>query len=128
DYKALPIFDDAKHWLDIYFSGQAPDFTPKLKIPGSEFQKLVYEIVLTIPFGDVMTYSEIAEVIAEKRGLASMSPQAVGGAVGCNSIPLIIPCHRVIGKNGKLVGYFGGIDRKKKLLMLEGVDMSKLSV
>lgn len=126
EYKALPVFDDAKRWLDIYFSGKAPDFTPKLKILGSEFQKSVYEIVLSIPFGHVITYSDIAGIIAKKRGIPRMSAQAVGGAVSCNPIPIIIPCHRVIGKNGKLTGYsggLGGIERKRKLLMVEGLDI-----
>ena len=123
EYKALPVFDDAKRWLDVYFSGKSPEFTPKLKIKGSDFQKSVYEAMLKIPFGHVMTYSEIAEVIAKSRNMPNMSARAVGSAASRNKILLIIPCHRVIGKNGKLTGYAGGLERKRKLLMIEGIDI-----
>ncbi len=126
EYKALPVFDDAERWLDVYFSEKSPEFTPKLKITGTEFQKSVCEIMLKIPFGHVMTYSEIAGIIAKSRNIPNMSARAVGGAAARNQISIIIPCHRVIGTNGKLTGYGGGIDRKKKLLMLEGVDISKI--
>ena len=120
DYKPLAVFDEAKNWLDVYFSGHSPNFTPKIKISGTEFQKSVYKIVSSIPFGQVMTYSEIAEIIAKSQGVSKISARAVGGAVSHNKILLIIPCHRVIGKNEKLTGYAGGIERKRKLLMLEG--------
>lgn len=126
--KALSVFDEADRWLDIYFSGHAPEFTPKIKISGSDFQKTACEAMQKIPFGEVKTYSEIADVIAKSRGLTKMSAQAVGGAASRNKICLIIPCHRVIGSNGNLTGYGGGIERKKKLLMLEGVDTAKLSM
>ncbi len=119
--KELPIFAQTCHWLDIFFSGRKPDFTPRLKMNTSPFRKAVWEILLTIPFGKTMTYGEIAKLIAQKRGIAQMSAQAVGGAVGHNSISLIIPCHRVVGPKGKLTGYAGGLDKKAKLLRLEGV-------
>lgn len=119
--KELPIFTQTCHWLDIYFSGKAPDFTPRLKMNTTPFRKVVWDVMLTIPFGKTMTYGEIARLIAQKRGIAQMSAQAVGGAVGHNSISLIIPCHRVVGPKGKLTGYAGGLDKKAKLLRLEGV-------
>lgn len=124
--KGLPIFAETKRWLDIYFSGRAPDFTPQLHMFCSDFRKAVWEIMLTIPYGRTMTYGEISEEIAKQRGLKRMSTQAVGGAVGHNSISLIIPCHRVVGTNGSLTGYAGGIDKKIWLLEHEGVEMDGL--
>ena len=94
----------------------------------TEFRKAVWEIMLTIPFGKTMTYGEIAEKIAKQKGLTRMSAQAVGGAVGHNSISLIIPCHRVVGTNGSLTGYAGGIDKKVQLLMLEKADMTNFFI
>lgn len=126
--KSLAIFDDTARWLDIYFSGSEPDFMPKININGTPFRKSVAEIMLTIPYGKTMTYGEIARKIAEQRGSNKMSAQAVGGAVGHNPISIIIPCHRVVGTNGSLTGYAGGIDRKIQLLKLERADMSKLFV
>ena len=123
-----PVLAEAKRWLDIYFTGKEPDFLPPLHPTGSEFRKAVWEILLQIPYGQTTTYGEIARQLAEKQGLARMSAQAVGGAVGHNKISIIIPCHRVVGTNGSLTGYGGGIDRKLKLLTLEGVDMSRLFV
>lgn len=117
--RELPIFEQAKHWLDIYFTGRMPDFTPPLKIDATPFRRAVWEILLAVPFGETITYKEIAAQIAERRGQNSMSAQAVGGAVGHNPISLMIPCHRVVGSDGSLTGYAGGIDRKKKLLALE---------
>ena len=122
--KRLEIFDITDKWLDIYFSGKEPDFTPPLSMKTTEFRKKVWKILLTIPYGKTMTYGEIAEKIAKDSGKAKMSAQAVGGAVGHNSISLIIPCHRVVGTNGSLTGYAGGIEKKKKLLELEKTDMS----
>lgn len=124
----LPIFEQTDKWLDIYFSGKEPDFTPSLYMKTSEFRRAVWEIMLTIPYGKTMTYGEIADKIANERGIARMSAQAVGGAVGHNSISLIIPCHRVVGANGSLTGYAGGIERKVKLLELEHTDMIRLFV
>ena len=124
----LPVFDQTVQWLNIYFSGKAPGFTPPLNMKTTPFRKEVWEILLTIPFGRTMTYGEIADKIARQNGLSRMSAQAVGQAVGHNAISLIIPCHRVVGANGSLTGYAGGIDKKAKLLALEQVDMSSLFV
>ena len=126
--RELPVFESAKHWLDIYFSGNEPDFTPPLNFIGTEFQKEVWEILLTIPYGRTMSYGEIAKRIAGKRGTEHLSAQAVGGAVGHNKISVIVPCHRVVGSNGSLTGYAGGIDKKIRLLELEKTDMKGLSV
>lgn len=122
--KSLPVFEQTARWLDIYFSGNAPDFTPPLCLQTTPFRKAVWEIMLTIPFGKTMTYGEIAQRIAKQKGISKMSAQAVGGAVGHNSISIIIPCHRVVGTNGNLTGYAGGIDKKVQLLTLEKNDMS----
>lgn len=126
--ESLPIFRETVRWLDTYFRGRAPSFTPKLKLSGSDFQKRVCEIVLTIPFGKTITYGEIAAQIARERGISRMSAQAVGGAVGANPILIIVPCHRVIGAGGNLTGYGAGMERKIQLLKLEKVDMTKLFV
>ena len=126
--KELPIFEQTKEWLDVYFAGKAPDFTPPLRMKTTEFRRAVWEIMLTIPFGKTMTYGEIAEKIAKQKGLSHMSAQAVGGAVGHNSISLIIPCHRVVGTNGSLTGYAGGIDKKVQLLTMEKADMTNLFI
>ena len=117
--KGLPVFDEADRWLDVYFSGKAPDFTPKLRMKTTEFRKAVWEVLLTIPFGQTTTYGEIAVIIAKQKGMNRMSAQAVGGAVGHNAISLMIPCHRVVGANGSLTGYAGGIGKKMKLLEME---------
>ena len=122
----LPVFDETCRWLDVYFSGKAPDFTPALTIRTTAFRKAVWEILLTIPYGQTITYGEIAKRIARQMGLAQMSAQAVGGAVGHNAISLVIPCHRVIGADGGLTGYAGGIEKKVQLLKLEKADMSAL--
>jgi len=122
----LAVFDQTKRWLDLYFSGREPGFMPALNPAGSAFRRAVWEILLKIPYGKTTTYGQIAREIAAARGLAKMSAQAVGGAVGHNEISIIIPCHRVVGTHGSLTGYAGGIDRKIKLLQLEGVDMQGL--
>ena len=119
--KDLPVFDQTDRWLDIYFSGKEPAFTPALSVQGTAFRKAVWDTLLTIPYGQTMSYGKIASLIASQQGMASMSAQAVGGAVGHNPISLIIPCHRVIGSDGSLVGYAGGLDRKLALLKLEGI-------
>lgn len=121
----LPIFEQTINWLDIYFSGKAPDFTPPLNLQTTEFCKSVCKIMLTIPYGQTMTYGEIAGIIAKQKNLTRMSAQAVGGAVGRNPISIIIPCHRVIGANGSLTGYAGGLDKKIKLLKLENANLFK---
>lgn len=116
----LPIFDETKRWLDEYFMGKQPSFTPSLHLVGTDFQKEVWQILCTIPYGQTTTYGDIAKRIATIHGRQSMSAQAVGGAVGHNEISIIVPCHRVLGANGSLTGYAGGIERKQRLLELEG--------
>ena len=123
-----PVLSEAKRWLDIYFTGREPDFTPPLHSIGSVFRQAVWEILLQIPYGQTTTYGEIAQQLAAKLGLPRMSAQAVGGAVGHNEISIIIPCHRVVGTSGSLTGYAGGIDKKVKLLELEHTDMTHLFV
>ena len=122
--KETDILMQAKKWLDIYFSGHEPDFLPPLHVEGTSFHREVCEIMLSIPYGKTMTYGEIAQTLASRRGITKMSARAVGGAVGHNEISIIIPCHRVIGANGNLTGYGGGISRKVRLLELEGVNMT----
>lgn len=125
----LPVFRETKRWLDSYFAGKMPDFTPPLSMKnGSAFRQEVWKILLTIPYGKTMTYGEIAACIAKQRGLKRMSAQAVGGAVGHNPISIIVPCHRVIGTNGNLTGYAGGLNKKIELLKLEHMDMSRFYI
>ena len=117
--KNLDVFRQTDLWLDIYFSGKEPDFTPPLRMRGSEFRQEVWQILLTIPFGKTTTYGEIAKILADRRGTNTMSAQAVGGAVGHNPISLIVPCHRVLGANRALTGYAGGLEKKAWLLDME---------
>lgn len=125
----LVIFKETSHWLDIYFSGKNPDFVPKYKIANvTPFRQHVIDVMNTIEFGETLTYGDIAKTIAEERGLKRMSAQAVGGAVGWNPICIIIPCHRVVGANGNLTGYGGGIRNKIALLASEKNDVSKFSI
>lgn len=112
------VFDQTRNWLDLYFGGARPNFSPRLKLSESPFRRRVQEILLEIPYGETRSYKDIAEQIARETG-RKMSAQAVGGAVGHNAISIIVPCHRVVGSNGKLVGYAGGIFRKLALLELE---------
>ena len=126
--KEVPVFKGVKRWLDLYFSGKKPDFMPPVHMIGSAFQLSVWNILTEIPYGQTTTYGEIARQIAARRGVDRMSAQAVGGAVGHNEISIIVPCHRVVGTNGSLTGYAGGVDKKVRLLTLEGVDMSGLFV
>ncbi len=126
--RALPVFKETKEWLDIYFGGKDPGFMPPLKMETTPFRRSVWNIMLNIPYGKTMTYGQIADNIATRRGLSRMSAQAVGGAVGHNAISLIIPCHRVVGTNGSLTGYAGGIERKIQLLALEKTDISKFYI
>lgn len=121
----IPAFDEVCRWLDMYFSGREPGFVPKYKIEGfTPFRRRVTEIMCEIPYGGTVSYGDIADRIAAENGIEKMSAQAVGGAVGANPICIIVPCHRVIGKTGNLVGYGGGISNKIKLLELEGHDTS----
>ncbi len=119
----VPVFEMAKSWLDTYFSGIEPDFTVPVHFSGTAFQNEIWELLCSIPYGETATYGDLAKIIAKRRGLAHMSAQAVGGAVGRNSISIIVPCHRVIGSGGKLTGYAGGIDKKLALLRLEKIPM-----
>ena len=121
-------FEQTRKWLDIYFTGRDPGFMPKIHLTGSDFRRRVGEIMCEIPFGKTATYGWIADRIAAERGLEKMSAQAVGGAVGHNPIGIIVPCHRVVGTNGSLTGYGGGILRKKALLELEGIDTSMFTI
>lgn len=121
DKKEIPLFKNIKKWLNIYFNGLEPDLKIPLHFIGTDFQKEVWEILCGIPYGKTMTYGEIARIIAKKHGVPRISAQAVGGAVGHNRISIIVPCHRVIGTNGQLTGYAGGLDRKLKLLKLENL-------
>ena len=115
----LPVFEETSSWLDTYFSRKIPDFVPPLVLHAAPFRKAVWEILLTIPYGQTITYGEIAERIAVQTGSGNMSAQAIGGAVAHNPISLIIPCHRVIGAHNKLTGYAGGLDKKMYLLQME---------
>jgi methylated-DNA-[protein]-cysteine S-methyltransferase len=125
----LPVFDTTRNWLDRYFAGEKPDISAlPLKPAGSDFRQTVWDILRAIPYGEVMTYGDIAKKTAAKMNRKRMSAQAVGGAVGHNPISIIIPCHRVVGANGSLTGYAGGIDKKIKLLELEGVDTTQFFV
>lgn len=126
--KDTDIFKETRRWLDLYFSGVNPDFMPPLHMIGTPFQISVWNILRQIPYGKTTTYGEIAEKLAKDNGLSHMSAQAVGGAVGHNEISVIVPCHRVVGKNGSLTGYAGGIDKKTRLLKLEGAFQDKFFV
>ncbi len=123
----LKVFQDTKSWLERYFSNKKPEITELPLAPaGSDFRKAVWEILCEIPYGKVTTYGEISKKIANQMKKSTMSAQAIGGAVGHNPISIIIPCHRVIGANGNLTGYAGGLDLKIKLLEHEGVDLTKM--
>lgn len=125
----VEVLTKTKKWLDRYFNREKPDINElDIKLIGSEFRKNVWEILKTIPYGEVITYNDIAKKIAKQKGISKMSAQAIGGAVGHNPISIIVPCHRVFGTNGSLTGYAGGIEKKIQLLELEGIDMSKYFV
>ena len=123
--KWLPIFGEAERWLDLYFSGRDPGFTPPLRVRTTAFRGSVYEILLTVPFGERITYGEIAARLAARPEALRVSARAVGGAVGRNPISLIIPCHRVVGAAGRLTGYAGGLERKAALLKMEQAGLSR---
>ena len=124
----LPVFRQVREWLDIYFRGEEPGFMPPLALKGTPFRMAVWDILRQIPYGKTMTYGEIAKEIAGQKGISTMSAQAVGGAVGHNPVSIIVPCHRVVGSNGSLTGYAGGIDRKIELLSLEKVSLENFFV
>ena len=121
DEKETRALSLAKEWLDIYFSGKEPDIKVPMRFSGTAFRNEVWEILLSIPYGKTVTYGQIADMLAKKHGTERMSARAVGGAVGHNRISVIVPCHRVIGSDGRLKGYAGGTERKRELLKLEGV-------
>ncbi len=124
----LDILKITKNWLDRYFAKEKPKISElPILAEGTNFRKLIWEVLLEIPYGTTMTYGEIAKIAARKLNKLKISAQAVGGAIGHNPISIIIPCHRVIGAGGKLTGYAGGIDKKLELLTLEGIDISKLT-
>lgn len=118
--RETPILKDTKRWLDVYFTGREPDFTPPLHPAGSPFRQTVWQLLLEIPYGQTATYG----ALAKRLGGGRMSAQAVGGAVGHNPISIIVPCHRVIGANGSLTGYAGGLERKIRLLEIEQTDLT----
>lgn len=126
--KDLPIFEETFRWLETYFAGKNPGRIPKLFLHSTPFRQAVWDILLTIDYGKTMTYGDIARQLAKDRRVKHMSAQAVGGAVGHNPISIIVPCHRVVGTSGSLTGYAGGLDKKLRLLQLEGVDVSAFSV
>lgn len=117
------VLTQTEQWLDVYFQGKQPNFIPPISLSGTEFQMAVWEILLEIPYGQTVTYGDIAKQLAEKFGVRRMSAQAVGQAVGRNPIGLIVPCHRVVGADGTLTGYASGIDKKSFLLGLEGINL-----
>lgn len=120
---SLEIFQKTCKWLDLYFEGKKPNIKIPLKLEGTEFQKDVWNLLLQIPYGQVITYGEIAKRMMEKRKNQKIYAQAIGSALNKNPIPIIVPCHRVIGKNKNLVGYRLGIDRKINLLELEHLNL-----
>ncbi len=122
-----PIIKQVKLWLEEYFNGKKPNLENlPIKLIGSEFKMLVWSVLKTIPYGKTITYGEIAKTLAKKTNKEKISARAVGNAVGHNPISIIIPCHRVIGANGKITGYAGGIDKKIALLKLEGINVNKI--
>ena len=123
-----PVLTASKRWLDCYFSGKRPDFLPPLHLIGTDFQQAVWNLLLKIPYGQTVTYGALARTLAQQLGKPAMSAQAVGAAVGRNPVSIIIPCHRVVGADGNLTGYAGGVERKLQLLQLEGADLSRLHV
>ena len=124
----VPVFVETRKWLDCYFQGREPDFLPALALDGPPFRMAVWKLLLKIPYGKTTTYGALAKSVAAQRGLDHMSAQAVGGAVGHNPISIIVPCHRVVGADGSLTGYAGGLEKKVNLLTLEGTDMTGLFI
>lgn len=122
------VFGRACKWLDAYFKGEKEEISFPLAPKGSAFQRSVWDILREIPYGETTTYGEIAKILSDRQKRPSMSAQAVGGAVARNPISILIPCHRVVGTNGSLTGYAGGMERKIKLLTLEGVDTKRFFI
>lgn len=115
----LPVFAMTDEWLNIYFSGNNPEFTPPVRLRGTEYRRAVWKALMAVPYGSTVTYGELASDVSKHMINGKTSARAVGGAVGHNPVSIIVPCHRVIGACGALTGYAGGIGRKKELLMLE---------
>ncbi len=111
--ETIPLFQSTRRWLDLYFSGHKPDFTPPLSLHGTAFQQRVWQALLEIPYGHTTTYGALA------RRIGCRSAQAIGQAVGRNPVAIIVPCHRVVGSNGSLTGYAYGVERKRHLLQIE---------
>ena len=116
---SLPVFDETLSWLDTYFSGKDPRFTPRLRFQDTEFRSRVWKVLAGIPYGETISYSGLTDAFIRKFPGLRTSPRAIAGAVSHNPISLIIPCHRVIGKNGSLTGYASGLEKKARLLDLE---------
>ncbi len=123
--RELPVFIQTRHWLDCYFGGRPLPPLPPLRPEGSPFRQAVWQLLLEIPYGQTGTYASLAEILARRQHCPSLSPQAVGGAVGHNPISILIPCHRVVGSGGRLTGYAGGLERKSRLLALEQEALSR---
>ena len=123
--REVPVLGEVKRWMDLYFEGKRPDFCPPLAPKGSEFRQRVWKLLLNIPYGQVTTYGEIARSLEKEWGVEKVSARAVGNAVGHNPVSILIPCHRVVGADGSLTGYAGGIDKKVQLLKLEGISIGE---
>jgi methylated-DNA-[protein]-cysteine S-methyltransferase len=121
--QSLPVFEQVRKWLDVYFSGKDPGFMPPLAPGGSAFQKSVWDMLCAIPYGQTTSYGALAKQSEARNGGKQTSARATGGAVGHNPISILIPCHRVLGANGNLTGYAGGVDKKMRLLELEGITL-----
>ena len=124
-YEMVDVFKDTFRWLDLYFSGKQPNFLPKIFLRCSEYRIEVFNELLRIPFGKTVTYSDISHALVERKIMLKASPRAVANAIGHNPISVIIPCHRVIGKNGNMTGYAAGIERKIQLLNHESAYFRK---
>lgn len=125
---ATPVLEQTRAWLDRYFRGAEPGPLPPLRPEGTSFRTAVWALLLQIPYGETRTYGQLARALARQLGRETMSAQAVGGAVGHNPISILVPCHRVVGSDGSLTGYAGGVERKIRLLALERADLSRLSI
>ncbi len=121
----LPVFRMTAQWLDVYFSGNIPGFTPPLELRGSEFRRAVWELLAAIPYGAAVTYGDLAGKLSASPDGRRTSARAAGGAVGRNPVSIIVPCHRVLGAGGALTGYAGGVWRKAELLKLEGIEFRR---
>ena len=121
--RELPVFAQTRRWLELYFQGREPDFFPPVRLSGTPFQLTVWEALRTVPYGKTVTYGELARRLLAQSDHPRVSARAVGGAVARNPVSILIPCHRVVGANGRLTGYAGGLDRKRKLLAIERISL-----